>query len=109
MHYQTFRKTMVAPSAVIKDRFVDYAGAQAGAASAVLGVADIDAAAGDAYTAHTLGEVGVEAAGAINAGDPVIPSADGRALADAGTAANRVGRATSTVTAAGQHVLVLIR
>jgi len=109
MHYQTFTHTVAATGAGLQRRFVNHAGAQAGAADVVFGVAKTDFAAGQDVAVDYLGAIGVEAGGAIALGAPIIPDAQGRAVADAGAAANRVGRALNAVSAAGQTVIVCIK
>lgn len=109
MHTQVFNHTFTATGNGLARRFVAFDGMQAGAASAVLGVAMTDFKAGDAATAHVLGVVAVEAGGAVAREAWVIPDADGRAVADGGNAANRAGRALNTVTAAGQTLFILIK
>lgn len=109
MHTHTISHTVEAAGAGKAGRFVTFAGAQAGAADAVLGAAMVDYKAGDLFAAHVLGACSVEAGGAVPAGSWVKPDADGRAVADDGTAANRVGRALGAVTGPGQTLLILIR
>jgi len=109
MHYQTFTQTIKASGAGVQQRFVTYAGAQAAAADVVFGVAKTDFAAGDDFAVDYAGVVGVIAGGVIALGAPIIPDAQGRAVADGGSAANRAGRALSAATAAGQTILVHLK
>lgn len=109
MHYQTFTHTLRATGAGVQQRFVTYAGAQAGAASIVFGVAKTNFAAGDDFAVDYSGIVGVISGGAVALGADIIPDAQGRAIADTGNAANRAGRAVSAVTAAGQTVFVHLK
>lgn len=113
MHTQTFTHTFTASGAGVQKRFVSFAGAQAAALDAVLGVAITDFAIGQPTAAHILGVVAVEAGGAIALGAGITPDAQGRAVtdptADGGVAPNRVGRGLNAVTAAGQTVFVLIK
>lgn len=113
MHYQTFSHTFIATGAGLQRRFVSFAGAQALATDAVLGVAKTDFKVGAPTTADILGVIAVESGAAIALGAGITPDADGRAVTDPtaanGVAANRVGRALNAVTAAGQTVFVLIR
>lgn len=109
MHTQTFTHTITATGAGAAKRFVTYAGAQAAAADQVLGVAMTDFVAGQPTTLHVLGFAVVESGGAVAAGNPVIPDAQGRGIADGADGANRVGRALNSVTAAGQSLFILIK
>ncbi|QCI65636.1 capsid cement protein [Phreatobacter stygius] len=113
MHTQTFTHTFTATGSGVQRRFVNFAGAQAGAADPVLGVAMTDFAAGQPTAAHVLGVAAVESGAAVALGDGVTPDAQGRAVTDptaAGAVApNRVGRALNAVTAAGQTLFILIR
>lgn len=109
MQTQTFTHTVIATGAGVQRRFVNFAGAQAAAADQVIGVAMTDFAIGQAFTTHILGVVAVESGGAVAVGDPIIPDAQGRGVADGGNAANRVGRATNAVTAAGQTLFIIIK
>lgn len=106
---KTITHTVIASGAGVQDRFVTFTGAQAGAADKVLGVAITDFAAGAALALHIIGVCTVEAGGAINVGDPVVPDAQGRGIAGAADAANIVGRALSAVTAAGQTLFIMIK
>lgn len=113
MHYQTIGHTFQATAAGAQKRFVNYAGAQAGAADVVLGVAQMDFKPGDQVNADIVGVTAVEAGGAIAAGAGVVPDAQGRAITDPLTggnpAANGAGRAINAVTAAGQTVFVKLK
>ncbi len=109
MHFNTITHTIVATGPGVQKRFVSYAGKQAGAADLVLGVAMTDAVVNQPLTLHVLGVAAVESGGAVAAGAPVIPDAQGRGVADGGTAANRVGHAVNAVTAAGQTLFVLFK
>lgn len=109
MHTQTINHTVIATGSGVQKRFVNFAGAQAGAADVVLGVAMTDFKTGDAFTAHILGVVAVESGGAVAIGAPIIPDAQGRGIADGGNAANRCGRALNAVAAAGQTLFIVIK
>lgn len=113
MHYQTFSHSFTAAADGVRKRFVTYAGALAGAADIVLGVAQADFKAGNVAPADILGVTAVEAGGPIAAGVSVVPDAQGRAIADPMTggnvAANSAGRSTNAVTAAGQTVFVFLK
>lgn len=109
MHTQTFTHTVVAAGSGVQRRFVNFAGAQAGAADQVLGIAMVDFAAGQAFAAHILGVAAVDAGGAVAVGAPVAPDAQGRAIAVAEDAANIAGRAVNAVTAAGQTLFIKLK
>jgi Uncharacterized conserved protein (DUF2190) len=109
MHTQVFTHTVQATGSGVQRRFVTFDGTQAAAADQVLGVAKTDFATGQDFAVDVLGVMAVEAGGAVARGNPVIPDAQGRGVADAGNAANRVGRALNTVTAVGQTLFILIK
>ena len=109
MHTQTFTHTVIASAAGVQRRFVTFGGAQAGAADRALGVALVDFKAGDVFAAHIIGVCAVESGGAVALESAVIPDAQGRAVANDGTAANVAGRALNAVTAAGQTLFILIK
>lgn len=109
MHFQTFTHSLTAGGNGVQRRFVDYAGLQAVAGSEVLGVAKTDFVTGQLTAVDILGVVGVEAGAAVALGAHIIPDAQGRAVADGGTAVNRIGRALNAVTAAGQTLFILIK
>jgi hypothetical protein len=109
MHTQVFTHTGQATGNGVQRRFVNFDGAQAGAADQVLGVAKTDFVTGQDFAVDILGVMAVEAGGAVTRGAPVIPDAQGRGIADGATAANRVGRALNTVTAIGQTLFILIK
>ncbi len=113
MRYQTFTHSITATGAGVQQRFVNFAGALAGANDVVLGVAQTDFAAGQALAVDLLGVVAVESGGAVAQGAGVTPDAQGRGITDPtannGVAANRVGLALNAVTGAGQTLFILIR
>ncbi len=78
--------TIRAEGAIVANRFVNYAGKQAKAGEAVLGVAPYDTAAGDIAAVDALGIVLVESGGALAAGDAVAADAQGCAVKQAGSA-----------------------
>lgn len=109
MHTQTFTHSIAATGAGVQRRFVTFAGAQAGAADDVLGVALTDFTSGHLLALHILGVVAVESGAAVALGAKVAPDAQGRAVAAAVDATNVVGRALNPVTAAGQTLFILIK
>jgi hypothetical protein len=103
-----FTITRVAAGAIAAKRFVDYAGAQAGAAVKTLGVNDYAiGAAGEAASIRVLGTAIVETGGAFADGAPIKTDATGRAVDQAG-AGQIVARALQASGGAGQFVEVLI-
>lgn len=78
----------------------DYEVGTAGEGSAAFGVAGFDAPAGDHVTVFRGGVQPLTAAGAISAGDRVIPAADGRVST---TADGGIGVAVEAATAAGDR------
>jgi hypothetical protein len=109
MQTETITATLIAAGPILQRRFVTFGGAQAGATDVVAGIATMDATAGVAFSAHMVGIAAVESGGAVAIGAPVIPDAQGRGIADTGTAANRCGRAMNAVTGAGQTLFVVLR
>ncbi len=109
MHTQTFTHSIAATGAGVQRRFVNFAGAQSGAADDVLGVALTDFAAGHLLALHILGVAAVESGAAVAPGAKVVPDAQGRAVAAAADSTNVVGRALNPVTAAGQTLFILIK
>jgi Uncharacterized conserved protein (DUF2190) len=106
---ETFKHTIVATGSGLQRRFTTFAGTQAIATDVVLGVAMVDYVAGQAFAADVAGIVAVEAGSAVPLSSWVIPDALGRAVANDGTATNRVGRALNAVTAAGQTLFILFK
>jgi hypothetical protein len=104
--------TLVAAVAITRCRFVSYAGgvpvaSGAGGATDVAGVAEHDAAAGEALSVVTGFSYLVESGAAINAGQFVKPGADGVAVV--GTITDNCGRALTTVGGAGRLVEVRLQ
>jgi len=93
-----------ATAALIKNRFVTYAGAQAGAGVAVAGVADDNVASGEMFGNKARGWILVEAGAAVAQGAGVESDASGRAITLA--AGVQAGRAVDAATAAGQIIRI---
>ena len=106
MQTETITATFIASGPILQRRFVTFLGGQAVAGNVVAGIATMDAATGVAFSAHVAA---VESGGAVAIGDPIIPDAQGRGIADTGTAANRCGRAMNAVTGAGQTLFIVIK
>lgn len=105
--------TVTATAAITKHRFVSYDGTLTPAAPATglkdaLGVAEENAAIGEAVSVVTDFSYLVEASAAIALGDYVKPAADGSGKAAVGALADHCGRALGVATAAGQLVEVQI-
>jgi hypothetical protein len=99
--------TVTATAAITAHRFVSYGGAHAPAAPVNAlqdsqGVAEENAAAGEAVSVVTDYSYTVEAAGPIALGDYIKPAADGSGRAAAGTLADHCGRALGAASAAGE-------
>lgn len=93
-----------ATAAIIKDQFVTYGGAQAGAGVAVAGVSGDNLASGEMIPVKTRGWIRVTAGAAIAQGAEVESDASGRAITRAtGVSA---GRAVDAATAAGQSIRI---
>jgi hypothetical protein len=104
---KTHGVTIVAQVAIADARFVAFDGGyptNAGGAKAVQGVAESNAAAGDALNLVTDYSALVETAGAIAFGTLVQSDATGRATP--GTLVSHCGRALGAATAAGQLIEV---
>lgn len=95
--------TVLAATALIKQRFVDYAGAVANA-NAALGVANANYDQGEQAGVSTHGLVLVEAGGAVAAGAQVQSDNTGRAITLAAGVPN--GRAVDAAVAAGDFIRV---
>jgi len=72
--------TMTASGAVTRNRFVNFAGAQAGAGDVVHGVASYDAPDGGLFASNICGLLSVEAGAAVANGQRVKSDASGRAV-----------------------------
>lgn len=98
--------TMKATGAIVAKRFVNFAGAQAKAGEAVMGVSPYDVAADDLAAVEVIGIAIVEAGGAVAVGATVAADAQGCAVA--GTA-KVAGTALSAAAAAGDQIRVLLK
>lgn len=98
---------VLATGAIVANRFVTAAGAQAGADANTLGVARSAAASGERFTADVLGTATVEAGAAISANATVKVDSSGRAITWA-TSGAKVGLALEAATASGQLIEVLL-
>jgi hypothetical protein len=100
--------TVAAAAAILANRFVTAASAQAEADENAIGVARSAAsAAGVLVPVDVLGTTIVEAGAAVSAGASLKADADGRAITWA-TAGARVAIALQAATAAGQFIEVLL-
>lgn len=102
-----FGLTLIAASAVIAHRFVDYQGNVAAADEASPGVADYAAATGEAFNVNVLGTAKVTAGGAIAVGGPIKVGANGKAIAQGGTGLI-VARAITAAAADGDMIEALL-
>lgn len=96
---------LIATGVIAAERFVTFAGAQAGAAANTLGVSRAAAAAaGQAIPVDAEGTAVVEAGAAIAAGAAIETDAQGRAITR--SAGPTVARALQAATAAGEFIEV---
>lgn len=98
--------TITATGAIVKNRFVNFKGAQAGVGDPILGVAPYDVETGDTAAVDVVGIAVVESGGAVAIGAEVGADAQGCAIPDA---LRNVGRALTAATAAGETVRVLLK
>ncbi|MFC3874898.1 capsid cement protein [Neisseria musculi] len=98
--------TITATGEIVKDRFVNFSGAQAKAGEAVLGVAPYDVANGDTAAVDVVGIAVVEAGGEIAAGAQVGADAQGCAVTGA---AKIAGTALTAAAGAGEIIRVLLK
>lgn len=96
--------TLVATTALQSLRFVNFAGARAGANEPCAGIANDNYVAGNDAGVNTHGRLMVEAGAAIAVGQHVKSDAEGRAVP--GDAATSEGRAYEAATAAGQIITI---
>lgn len=100
--------TVMAASAWQPNRFVNFAGAQAAAGEATLGVSTYEADQGDYAAVDVLGIATVEAGDAIAQGAKVAAGDQGLAVTQASTAAV-AGYALDAAAAVGDIIRVLLR
>lgn len=98
--------TIPATGAIVVNRFVTFAGAQAKAGEAVAGVSAYDVAAGDLAAVDVVGIAMVEAGGEVAVGAEVGADAQGCAVTGAAKAA---GTALTAAAAAGETIRVLLK
>ena len=98
--------TTVATAPILERQLVGFDGAPTGVDGDVLGVADMDAAVGEAVTVGACGTYDIVSGGAIAVGDDVSSDAQSRAVSG-GT--NPFGKALTAAAGAGARVKVLIR
>ena len=99
--------TVVATAAVASKQLVGFDGAPAGAGEAVLGVAQTDAAVGDAFAVDVIGVFDLVSGAAVPAGSAVQSDANGKPIIKAdGT---RIGTALTAAANPGDLVKILIK
>lgn len=99
--------SIASAGAIVANRFVTPAGAQAGAAANTLGVARTAAnGAGETIPVDVLGTTVVEAAGVIARGGAIETNADGKAVAQ--SAGPTVARALTAAAADGDLIEALL-
>ena len=101
-----FADTLIAPSAIVANRFVGWNGAQAGADVSVLAVAATAADINQAYTGNIAGRLTVEAGAAIAIGQRVKSDALGRAI-PAAAGEEAAGKAITAAIGLGAFVRIL--
>lgn len=101
--------TDTATAAITAARFVGLlTGAPCAAAAKALGVAQYNAAIGEAFAVDVLGSSIVESGAAVAKGDAIKSDATGRAITQGG-AGEILGYAMQAATAAGQKIQILLR
>ena len=100
--------SVVATGALLAQRFVNFAGAQAGVGEAVLGVSPYIADVGDTAAVEVSGVTIVEVAGAIAVGDKVTSTAQGLAT-KAGEGDEVAGTAMTEASQLGETIRVLLK
>lgn len=105
-HTPLLALTAIAAAAVTATRFVGHNGQHAAAAADALGVADYDAAIGDAFAVTVIGTARVTAGGAFAKGALLEVGATGKAVARA--AGKQVAKALEASAGDGAFVTVLL-
>ncbi|ANJ66055.1 DUF2190 domain-containing protein [Halothiobacillus diazotrophicus] len=104
--YQPILTTSITAAADLTiNRFIGFDGNPCAAGAKAIGVAELDAAAGEQATANSLGVILVEAGAAITVGDPV--EADANACAIPLSAGANNGHALDAAAAAGDVIRIL--
>ena len=107
--------TVVATAAVASKQLVGFDGAPAGAGEAVLGVAQTDAAVGDAFAVDVIGVFDLVSGAAVPAGSAVQSDANGKPIVrpepeeDADPVPVQVGTALTAAINPGDLVKILIK
>lgn len=99
--------TAVATAKITAKKFVGYNGAPAGAGEAVLGIAQTDAATGDAFAVDVIGVFDLVAGAAIPAGSAVQVDAQGAPIVKA--AGVQIGTALTAAANPGDIVKILLK
>ena len=105
-HIPLLTLTSVAVGAIAGNTFVGHDGAPAGAGDDAFGIADYDAASGDAFAATVIGTQRVVAGGAFNKGDSLQVGAGSKAIVLA--AGTKVAKAMEDSAGDGSMVTVLL-
>lgn len=106
-HRPILTLSVVAASAIVASRFVDFDGNHTAADEKPLGVSAYAAEVGASLSVHTLGTAMVESGGAIAKSGPIKPAANGLAIAQGG-AGPIVAYALQASTGANQLIEVLL-
>lgn len=105
-HIETLVMTAIATGAVSADRFVTFAGAQAGADEKVYGVARADTAAGDPMAVQVMGYAEMVAPEPLAAGTTVYSDANGQPTATGSS--HPIGTVVRPAAAIGNIVGILL-
>lgn len=100
--------TIIAAGALVQQRLVGYDGKTCTKGGLALGIAEVDAIAGDAVAVNVLGIIAVEAGAAINPGDKLQSDDNGCVIPlEATGKPEQVGVAITAATAAGNTLRVM--
>lgn len=97
--------SVTAAADLTQNRFIGLDGDVCGAGAKALGVAEMDAAAGEQATANVQGCILIEAGGAIAAGAEVESNASGQAITQSSGTGN--GYALDAATSAGDVIRII--
>lgn len=100
--------TIIAAGALVQQRLVGYDGKTCTKGGLALGIAEVDAIAGDAVAVNALGIIAVEAGAAINPGDKLQSDDNGCVIPlEATGKPEQVGVAITAAAAAGNTLRVM--
>lgn len=100
--------TLVAAGALVQQRLVGYDGKTCTKGGLALGIAEVDAAAGDAVAVNVMGIIAAEAGAAINPGDKLQSDDNGCVIPlEASGKPEQAGVAITAAAAAGNTLRVM--